>query len=72
MSMINVKCCDTFSISKVFLSCKRKEPDNNELTFELIESSHKKFDDLIPSNQDYLYLKILNNKKNYFGRRKLY
>ena len=63
MSMVNIKCCDTFSISKIFFSCKKKEIDTNELTFELIESPHKKFDDLILSNQDYLYLKILKNKK---------
>ena len=63
MSMVNIKCCDTFSVSKVFFSCKKRENDNEELTFELIESPHKKFEDLIPSSQDYLYLKILKNKK---------
>jgi hypothetical protein len=55
--------CENFNISKLVCSCKNnKENDNiihsDEVEFSLLHSEKRKFDDLIPSNDNYLFFKI--------------
>jgi hypothetical protein len=69
---MSVSCnlCQSFSIGSFSCSSKKNaERDSDEefspddVEFELIDSDQKKFEDLIPANENYLYMKILHNGK---------
>jgi len=54
--------CENFKISKLICNCKNnKEEDiiqSEEIEFSLLPSDKRKFDDLIPTNDNYLFFKI--------------
>lgn len=55
--------CENFKISKLVCNCKNnKEEDeviqSEEIEFSLLTSDKRKFDNLIPNNDNYLFFKI--------------
>lgn len=61
---VTFNCCAEFKISDFACYCiRRNRKDKKEITFDLIHSEPKKYDNLIPANEDYIYFKILNNNK---------
>ena len=69
MANIVFKCCDNFNIKKMFFSCKgskkkkeKKKKHKCNLLFDLVDSTPKKYNNLVPP-ENFLYLKILKNGK---------
>lgn len=59
MSCIEIKLCDSFKISK--LSCFPKQSCSfSEQDFKLIKTKQKKYTNLIPKKEDYIFLKVLH------------
>lgn len=58
--------CENFNISKLNCNCrKNNEPEHicpHEVEFELIKSEQKRYSELIPTDDNYLYLKIIKNE----------
>lgn len=54
--------CQNFKIGKLICNCKSNNEHDTinprDVDFELIKSNQIKFDNLIPSNDDYLFFKI--------------
>lgn len=63
MPNMNFNCCESINISSINFNCGRESGE--EIEFNLInqESKQYKFDNLLPDNDKYLYIKILKNGK---------
>lgn len=53
------KLCDNFKINR--LNCCTKGDTLTAEDFTLIKTKHKKYNNLVPSNHDYIFLKVLDN-----------
>lgn len=69
MPDIVFKCCDNFNIKKMFFSCKgskkkKKKKDKNKcnVLFDLVDSTPKKYNNLVP-HENFLYMKVIKNGK---------
>lgn len=69
MPDIVFKCCDNFNVKKIFFSCKgrkkkqkKKECKRCNVLFDLVDSTPKKYNNLVPQ-ENYLYLKVLRTGK---------
>lgn len=62
MPDIIFKLCDNFKVSNLVCSCCRKDKRSkeDEIEFELVSNEEKKYHNLIPANDKYIYLKILD------------
>jgi len=58
--------CENFNISKLNCICRKNKEDDhicpNEIEFDLIKSEKKRYSELIPNEDNYLYLKIIKNE----------
>ena len=61
MTCVEFKICDNFKIGKIkFNFCGGKKEQFTEADFKLIKTKHKKYKQLVPKNNNYIYLKVLD------------
>ena len=60
MSCLEVNFCKSIKINKLNFCIKSKSKLNEE-EFKLIKSKHRKYKKLVPSNNEYMFLKVLDN-----------
>jgi hypothetical protein len=61
MPCIKVNICPNFKIGKIkFNFCTEKKEQFTEADFKLIKTKHKKYKQLVPKNNNYIYLKVLD------------
>lgn len=58
MPYVEIKLCDNFKISKL-TCCPKKSSSFTDEDFKLIKAKQKKYHNLIPRKEDYIFLKVL-------------
>lgn len=66
---IGLHFCDNLNINSLSCKCSKNEIEEDEdfiyqgrITFTLVNIEQRKFNDLIPDNENYIYMKILSNE----------
>jgi hypothetical protein len=73
MTLIEFKFCENIKLSNTFFCCRKKKVTNEEDEEEviLIKTVHQKYQELLPRNKKYIFIKILKNNEIIFVKGKL-
>jgi len=72
MTLIEFKFCENIKLSNTFFCCKKKKvtnDDDDEII--LIKTVHQKYQELLPRNKNYIFIKILKNNEIIFVKGEL-